>query len=85
MGEKQFDLAQQIAWLKDYIILDRRDYEKLVKNSKPVEGTLEAANTQIALLKKQLQDQENWAKYLNDKYHACLNELKKKTNKWWKF
>ena len=52
MGEKQFDLAQQIAWLKDYIILDRRDYEKLVKNSKPVEGTLEAANTQIALLKK---------------------------------
>lgn len=33
-NEQQLDLARQVAWLKDYVILDRKDYEKLVYNRK---------------------------------------------------
>lgn len=39
-NEKQLDLARQIAWLKDYVILDRKDYEKLVHNSKCVDNDI---------------------------------------------
>lgn len=83
--EKETELVQLIRQLRDYVILDKRDYEKLVQNSKPVEGALEAKDTQIELLKKQLEDREDWADYWKDKYNTCLNELKKYTAKWWRF
>ncbi len=35
--EKETELVQLIRQLKDYVILDKRDYEKLVQNSKPTE------------------------------------------------
>ena len=37
METKELDLVQLIRQLRDYVILDRKDYEKLVQNSKPVE------------------------------------------------
>lgn len=88
METKELDLIQLIRQLSDYVILDKKDYEKLVQNSKPTEcnkSVLEARETQIKLLEQQLARQEYWANYWKDKYNACLNELKKKTDKWWRF
>lgn len=88
METKESELVQLISQLKDYVILDRKDYEKLVQNNKPAECNkivLDAKDAQITLLEKQLAHQENWTNYWKNKYETCLNELKKKTDKWWKF
>lgn len=88
MEIKETEFVQLIRQLRDYVILDRKDYEKLVQNSKPTEcnkSALEARDAQITLLEKQLAHQEDWAKYWKNKYEACFEELKKKSDKWWKF
>ena len=88
METKELDLIQLIRQLSDYVILDKKDYEKLVQNSKPIEcnkSALEAREAQIKLLEQQLAHQEDWTNYWKDKYNVCLNELKKETDKWWKF
>ena len=91
METKELDLVQLIRQLRDYVILDRKDYEKLVQNSKPAEcneSALEARDAQIKLLEQQLTRQGYWANYWKDKYERCLEELKKKTTskiKWWRF
>lgn len=91
METKETELVQLIRQLKDYVILDKRDYEKLVQNSKPTEyseSALEARDAQITLLEQQLVRQEDWTNYWKNKYKECLEELKKKTTsriKWWKF
>lgn len=88
MDLKETELVQLIRQLKDYVILDKKDYEKLVQNSKPVEynsSALEARDAKIALLEKQLAHQEDWTNYWKNKYETCLDELKKKSYKWWKF
>ena len=85
---KETELVQLIRQLKDYVILDRKDYEKLLQNSKPAEcneSALEARDVQITLLEKQLAHQEDWTNYWKNKYETCLDELKKKSDKWWKF
>lgn len=87
METKELDLIQLIRQLSDYVILDK-NYEKLVQNSKPIEcnkSALEAREAQIKLLEQQLARQEDWTNYWKDKYNTCLNELKKETDKWWKF
>ena len=88
METKELDLVQLIRQLKDYVILDRKDYEKLVQNSKPSEyneSALEARDAQITLLQRQLARQEEHTSYWKDKYETCLNELKKETARWWRF
>lgn len=88
METKELDLVQLIRQLRDYVILDRKDYEKLVQNSKPVEcneSALEARDAQITLLQRQLARQEEHTTYWKDKYETCLNELKKETTRWWRF
>ena len=87
METKELDLVQLIRQLKDYVILDRKDYEKLVQNSKSVENesALEARDAQITLLQRQLERQEEHTSYWKDKYETCLNELKKETTRWWRF
>lgn len=88
MDLKETEFVQLIRQLRDYVILDRKDYEKLVQNSKLTEcnkGALEARDAQITLLEQQLAHQEDWAKYWKNKYEACFEELKKKSDKWWKF
>ena len=87
METKELDLVQLIRQLRDYVILDRKDYEKLVQNSKSVENesALEARDAQITLLQRQLARQEEHTSYWKDKYETCLNELKKETTKWWRF
>ena len=88
MEAKETELVQLIRQLKDYVILDRKDYEKLVQNSKPVEcskSALEARDAQITLLEQQLAHQEDWVNYWKNKYETCLNELKKETTRWWRF
>lgn len=82
--EKETELVQLIRQLKDYVILERKDYEKLVQNSSP-ESALEAREAQIKILEQQLAHQEDWAKYWKDKYNTCLNELKKESTRWWRF
>ena len=86
--EKETELVQLVRQLRDYVILDRKDYEKLVQNSNPTkcnESALEARDSQIKLLEQQLARQEDWTKYWKDKHEACLNELKKETSRWWRF
>lgn len=91
METKETELAQLIRQIKDYVILDKRDYEKLVQNSKPTEcseSILDARDAQITLLEQQLARQEDWINYWKNKYKECLEELKKKTTskiKWWRF
>ncbi len=88
METKELDLVQLIRQLRDYVILDRKDYEKLVQNSKPAvnyESTLEARDAQIKLLEQQLARQEDWIDYWKNKYEKCLEELKKETTRWWRF
>ena len=87
METKELDLVQLIRQLRDYVILDRKDYEKLVQNSKPIENesALEARDSQIKLLEQQLARQEDWVNYWKNKYEKCLEELKKETTRWWRF
>ena len=87
METKELDLVQLIRQLKDYVILDRKDYEKLVQNSKSVENesALEARDAKIKLLEQQLSHQEDWVNYWKNKYEKCLEELKKETTRWWRF
>lgn len=70
METKELDLVQLIRQLRDYVILDRKDYEKLVQNSKSVENesALEARDAQITLLQRQLSRQEEHTSYWKDKY-----------------
>lgn len=85
---KETELFQLIRQLKDYVILDRKDYEKLVQNSNPAvnyKSALEARDAQITLLEQQLAHQEDWVNYWKDKYEKCLEELKKETTRWWRF
>lgn len=86
--EKETELVQLVRQLRDYVILDRKDYEKLVQNSNPEklnESVLDAKDAQITLLERQLAYQEDWANYWKNKYEKCLEELKKKTTRWWRF
>ena len=85
--EKETELVQLVRQLIDYVILDRKDYEKLVQNSKPIENesALEARDAQIKLLEQQLAHQEDWVNYWKNKYEKCLEELKKETTRWWRF
>lgn len=90
METKELDLVQLIRQLRDYVILDRKDYEKLVQNSKLEcnESALEARDASIKLLEQQLAHQEDWVNYWKNKCEKCLEELKKNTKsriKWWKF
>ena len=87
METKELDLVQLIRQLRDYVILDRKDYEKLVQNSKPVENesALETRDAQIKLLEQQLVRQEDWVDYWKNKYEKCLEELNKETTRWWRF
>lgn len=87
METKELDLVQLIRQLRDYVILDRKDYEKLVQNSKPVENesALEARDAHIKLLEQKLARQEDWVDYWKNKYEKCLEELKKETTRWWRF
>lgn len=91
METKETELVQLVRQLRDYVILDRKDYEKLVQNSKPTEcseSILDARDAQITLLEQQLARQEDWVNYWKNKYKECLEELKKKTTsriKWWRF
>lgn len=87
METKETELIQLVRQLRDYVILDRKDYEKLVQNSKLEcnESALEARDAQITLLEKQLAHQEDWVNYWKNKYERCLEELKKETARWWRF
>ena len=88
METKELDLVQLIRQLRDYVILDRKDYEKLVQNSNPAvnyKSALEARDAQITLLEQQLAHQEDWVNYWKNKYEKCLEELKKETTRWWRF
>lgn len=85
---EETELVQLVRQLRDYVILDRKDYEKLVQNSSPEkfnESALESRDAQIKLLEQQLAHQEDWVNYWKNKYEKCLEELKKESTRWWRF
>lgn len=74
--EKETELIQLIRQLRDYVILDRKDYEKLVQNSSPEkfnESALEARDANIKLLEQQLAHQEDWVNYWKNKYEKSIS------------
>lgn len=89
---KELDLVQLIRQLRDYVILDRKDYEKLVQNSKLEcnESALEARDASIKLLEQQLVHQEDWVNYWKIKYeykgnvynYVGVGKFKDSTGKW---
>ena len=86
--EKEKELVQLVRQLRDYVILDRKDYEKLVQNSSPEkfnESALEARDAHIKLLEQQLAHHEDWINYWKNKYEKCLEKLKKESTRWWRF
>ena len=87
MNEQQLDLARQVAWLKDYVILDRKDYEKLVYNRKCTDSDdiIQVLKGELSALSKELDRKDDWVNYWKDKYDQCLEKLKKETDKWWRF
>lgn len=91
--EKETELVQLIRQLKDYVILERKDYEKLVQNSSPEkfnESALEARDASIKLLEQQLARQEDWVNYWKNKYeykgniynYVGVGKFKDSTGKW---
>lgn len=90
METKDTDLIQQIRQLKNYIILDRNDYEKLVQNSKLSKNdnslsVIEELKARNELLEKEITRYLDWIDYWKNKYETCLDELKKRSTKWWNF
>lgn len=90
METNNTSLVEQIRQLKDYVILDKRDYEKLVQNSKATEvdnssNVINALQANIKILEQDLARQLDYASYWKDKYETCLKELKKETTRWWRF
>lgn len=80
--EKETELVQLIRQLKDYVILERKDYEKLVQNSSPEkfnESALEARDSQIKLLEQQLAHQEDWINMMEASEFIRLAEQDKST------
>lgn len=47
--EKETELVQLIRQLRDYVILDRKDYEKLVQNSSPEKFNESASEILLAM------------------------------------
>lgn len=86
-NEQQLDLARQVAWLKDYVILDRKDYEKLVYNRKCTDSDdiIQVLKDELSTLSNELDHKDYWINYWKDKYDQCLEKLKKETDKWWRF
>lgn len=81
--EKETELVQLVRQLRDYVILDRKDYEKLIQNSSPEkfnESALEARDANIKLLEQQLARQEDWINYWKNKYEEAKSRIK-----WWRF
>ena len=83
METKELDLVQLIRQLRDYVILDRKDYEKLVQNSKPSEcneSALEARDAHIKLLEQKLARQEDWVDYWKKQVRKVPRRIKEGDN-----
>jgi hypothetical protein len=78
--EERTELVQLIRQFRDYVILDRKDYEKLVQNSSPEkfnESALEARDASIKLLEQQLVRQEDWVNYYFTYWNKACNPCRK--------
>lgn len=81
--EKEAELVQLVRQLRDYVILDRKDYEKFVQNSsseKFNESALEARDAHIKLLEQQLAHHEDWINYWKNKYEKMSRRIKERVN-----
>lgn len=95
METNNIDLVQQIRGLKDYIILDRREYEKLMQSAKPNKYSDEIMDTlksQNAILKDDLEWRKQMELYwktraqeANKRADKMQEELEKQDKKWWRF
>lgn len=97
-NETVIDLVYTIKQLKDYIILDRKDYEKLVQDSRIKDldnssSVIEALRAQNKLLEQEVASQTSWVKYWKEMYKECVDKLKENADnepknvksKWWIF
>lgn len=82
--ENNTDLVQQIKQLKNYVILDKSDYEKLVQNNFG-EDTVNSLKSNIHTLTMQLERSQAMEEYFKNLYKECKEELKKRYSKWYLF
>lgn len=81
---KDKSLVDRIRELSGVVILSKCEYERLVQKqaSEDVVKTLQAS---INALTIQLNNCNRAADYWRNKYDECREQLKKETDKWWRF
>lgn len=81
---KDKSLVDRIRELSGVVILSNCEYERLVQKqaSEDVVKTLQAS---ISALTIQLNNCNGAADYWRNKYDECREQLKKETDKWWRF
>nr|DAN16743.1 MAG TPA: hypothetical protein [Bacteriophage sp.] len=81
---KDKSLVDRIRELSGVVILSKCEYERLVQKqaSEDVVKTLQAS---INALTIQLNNCNGAADYWRNKYDECREQLKKETDKWWRF
>lgn len=94
METNDIDLVQLIKQLKDYVILDREAYEKLVQNAKPNKDSkdlVDVLKSENAMLKDEIEwrkQMEEWWKRsyqdANKRIDELQKELDKHNKKWWR-
>lgn len=79
--EKETELIQLVRQLRDYVILDRKDYEKLVQNSSPEkfnESALESRDAQKEIIMEKMKYE-----YKGNVYnYVGVGKFKDSTGKW---
>lgn len=81
---KDKSLVDRIRELSGVVILSKCEYERLVQKQAS-EDVVKTLQDSINALTIQLNNCNGAADYWRNKYDECREQLKKKTDKWWRF
>lgn len=88
---KDKSLADRIRELSGIVILSKCEYERLVQKqanedvAKTLQASISALTIQLNALTVQLNNCNSAVDYWRNKYDECREQLKKETDKWWRF
>lgn len=88
---KDKSLVDRIRELSGTVILSKCEYERLVQKQanedvvKTLQANISALTIQLNTLTMQLNNCNAAIDYWRNKYDECREQLKKETDKWWKF
>lgn len=81
---KDKSLVDRIRELSGVVILSKCEYERLVQKQAS-EDVVKTLQDSINALTIQLNNCNGAADYWRNKYDECREQLKKETDKWWRF